>query len=83
MGDMRYGDRWQLIFTGFALVFVVTTVGLAQTQDSLNATILERMAGLSMRVDKIESYQTATIVALISNLVAHVISIKTQRGRRN
>lgn len=79
---MRRSDLAQLFLTGFALFCVATVVVAGQSQEAINATVFERLASIVARLDKIENYLTATIVALISNLVAHIVNIKTQRSSR-
>ena len=63
-----------------ATVFVMGQVPM--TQDGINATIFERMAGILTRLDRVESYLTAAIVALIANSIAHVINIRSSHVRR-
>lgn len=82
LGPARSSDQWQMWITCAGLFYLVTVVAFAQSQDAINATVFERMANIASRLDKIETYLTATIVALISNLVAHIVNIKTQRNRR-
>jgi len=76
---MTNSDRAQLWLVGFALVFILTVVLAGQSQEAINATLVERMAGITLRLDRIDNYQTATIVALVSNLIAHIISIRSNR----
>lgn len=79
---IRWTDMAQLWCIGFGLIFAVTVVALGQSQDSINATVAERIANINFRLDRMENYLTAAIVALISNLVAHIVNIKTSRGNR-
>lgn len=79
---IRWTDIAQLWCVGFGLIFAVTVVALGQSQDSINATVMERIANINIRLDRMENYLTAAIVALISNLVAHIVNIKTSRGNR-
>lgn len=78
----RSSDKWQMWISCCGLMYLVTVVAFAQSQDAINATVFERMANIALRLDKIENYITAMIVALVSNLIAHIVSIKTQRNRR-
>lgn len=82
MYNLRRADKIQLWCTGFGLIFLLTVVLLAQSQETINATVSERLTYINLRLDRIEGYLTATIVALISNLVAHVVSIQASRGNR-
>lgn len=80
--QMRRSDKVQLWCVGFGLVFMLTIVVSGQSQEAVNATLFERINGITHRLDTIERYLTATIVALISNLIAHIASIRSQQRRR-
>lgn len=81
---MRRHDTVQLYLVGFALlfVFVVSAGGWAQSQDAINATLFERLNGITFRLDRLENMTSAAIVALIANFIAHLVQIRTQRVRR-
>ena len=82
----RREDAIQLRLVGFALVFLTTIVLLAQvpaTQDGINAILFERLANMDKRLDRLESYMTAAIIALIANFVAHIVSIRSRTDRRH
>ena len=73
---MRRAELLQLYLVGFALVFLLTLTALGQSQDSINATVIERMNALEFRLSRVESYLTAAIIALIANFAAHLVDIK-------
>lgn len=54
----------------------------AQSQDSVNARLDERLNSLAYRVEKLETSQTYGLGALIANLVAHILQIRGQKGQR-
>jgi hypothetical protein len=81
---MRRADLAQSWIIGFALVFMVTTIVMAQTQDYLNGSMAAQINGLAVRIDHLETYLTGIVVATGANLIAHLVSIKSQRkGRRD
>ncbi len=71
----------QLWVVGFGFTFLlsVSSIAWAQTQDAINATLIERIAGLTLRLDRIETYISAIIVATLANLIAHVLDIREVR----
>jgi hypothetical protein len=80
----RKTDIVKLWMIGFSLIFLVSVVTLGQTQDYINATVHERLNSMNYRLDKIENYVTASILALIANFIAHLVDIKSRKtGRRN
>lgn len=81
----RATDIAQLYLVGTALVFlafVFVTGVFAQSQDAINATLFERINGIVFRLDRLENYTTAAILALIANFFAHLIQIREQRQLR-
>jgi hypothetical protein len=80
----RKTDIVKLWMVGFSLIFLVSVVTLGQTQDYINASVHERLNAMNYRLDKIENYVTASILALIANFIAHLVDIKARKtGRRN
>lgn len=82
---MRRTDIVQLYLVGFGLMFfvlVVSAAALAQTQDAINATMFERLQGILFRLDRIEAYMNAGIIALVLNFIAHLVQIRGQSSRR-
>lgn len=83
---MRKGDRVQLILVATGFVYFVVAVGMTvasgQTQDAINATLFERMAANSQRLDRVENYLTAMLLAVLSSLAAHLVSILTTSRHR-
>jgi hypothetical protein len=84
---MRRSDITQLYLAGFGVAFllVVSVQSLASqpvSQEAINATIFERINGITYRLDQLEYYVKAAILALIANGIAHVVQIKTQRDQR-
>ena len=70
---------------GFGLVFLVTALTvtlLGQSQDTINAALTGRIDLLMFRLDRLENYTTAALVALIANFIAHVVQIRTQQLER-
>lgn len=66
------------------VVHIAVTLTFAQTQDAINATLTERTANLALRLDTIEWYMRTTIVGVIGNLVAYIVTIRSQvKGRRS
>lgn len=82
---LRRTDNTQLWIVGVGLLFLLIVVAgnvLAQTQEGINATVFERMNGILYRLDRMENYQTASIVALIGNFVAHLVQIRSRKSAR-
>ena len=81
---MRRCDIAQLYLVGFALMFVLfVSVGAwAQTQDAINATVFERLSGINFRLERLESLNTAALVALVANFIAHILQIRSQSSKR-
>ena len=82
MRRLRRAEIAQLYLVGFALVFLVTVTGVGQatqSQDSINATLFERLNTVMWRLERLENYTTAAILALVANFVAHLVQIRTQR----
>lgn len=82
MARLRLTDIIQLWATGFGLIFLLTIVVLGQSQDYLNGSMAAQINALTNRVDHIESYMMALVVATISNLIAHIINIRGQYRAR-
>lgn len=83
MRRFRASDIVQLYLVGGALVFLVVACALtafaAQSQDAINARVDQQIIAIMWRLDRLENYLTASLVALVANFVAHVIQIRTQR----
>lgn len=84
---MRRTDILQLYLVGFGLVFVlwVSATAWAQvppSQEAINATLFERLNGIVFRIERVENFLAAAIVALIANFVAHLVQIRNQSARR-
>jgi hypothetical protein len=73
-------SEW-VIYIALAILAVGFAVDVfAQvSQDTINATLVERQNALSARLDKIEALLQFGIVGVFGNLIAQVFSIRTMR----
>lgn len=80
---MRRSDLCQLAILGGALLGLTTFVLLAQSQDAINATIIERMNGFEFRLGRIENLFYGLMVAQAGNIGVHVYEITLRKQPRN
>lgn len=52
------------------------------TQDGINATLLERIAALSSRLDRLDTMFQAVLVGVVLNLASHLFQINANRKKR-
>lgn len=89
MTQMRRSDWIQVGLVLSAIVFLVgvllSNYLFAQTPEQafINATLGERIAAIGTRLDRVENYTTAAILALIANLVATTVQIRSLSRPRN
>lgn len=82
----RRSDTVAIAISLSTIVLVLTILAYrvveAQSQDSINATLFERTAALSGRLDEIQWYLRTTIAGVLGNLVANVLTLRSQTRRR-
>lgn len=78
----RCWSKWILLagasvmVVGFCSSFLFAQSGQSfGSQDAINATLFERQASLTARLDKLESMLTAGIIGVFSNLAASLMQL--------
>ena len=82
---IRRRDVISMVLVAGALfaVVVVTVIAGQPPQEALNATLLERVANIAERQNRLENLINVAIGALIANFVAHWVQIRGRSdGRR-
>lgn len=82
----RRKDDWiRIAITGAACVVAAiwpATWVFAQSQDFINGSVTQQIAGLTLRIDKIDSMINAVLLALVMNFIAQIVNIRSARNRR-
>lgn len=82
---MRQVDRLRVGILGCAVAVAAFWPAVnvwAQSQDTINATLGEQVKNLSFRLDRIDNYMSAVLLALVLNFIAQVVQIKRAPERR-
>lgn len=76
MKARAYCAQMWLLGVSLAFLSTVWTILLAQSQDSINATLMERVSNVTARLDRIENGLLAVVGTTIASLIAQVINIR-------
>jgi CHASE1-domain containing sensor protein len=82
----RKDDNIAVRIAGTTLLLVVGTTAYAQyasqSQEVINATLLERNSHLTQRIDNLEWYLRSTTAGVIGNLIAYIFTVRGQARKR-